>query len=467
MYVHISIFYVISHIPCYISGSEIDFMTISADDNLLRAEDWWEKEAARMFNSLALKIVQVEAAYMILHQVLCVSLPAGSRPDADPMLSMDNVARALVSLATHTRNLDLDKAVEQVHSNLKPFRLLQTPKARRANTDTISGFVRFSTLVAASSVFRGAILTMDVDRTLCLFCKSILSESFNEEQARSLLEHVKMEDKPENEVLFNNNHYDERYLTLVLKGEISVIRTLDDVEIGRGKCTVGCYFGADKALNQPDGIPEAEQETPVKEGGTGVNNCLFKAAAKCQLLRIPVANFKEVLPKLEEAKRVRFNEKMLETIASDISKLEHLNSLVLPSADGAFVVTVKEEDWRIQPTKRQYYTMVPELERQEIQDAFQDIQNLWRHLSRGAETVPKGTVELIKEHLGESGAQCYAKVFAPVDEPTAPQFLSVETFWFCWWQFSRVRVFFHQQTEIVSRSNLITLQISYETDCLA
>lgn len=416
--------------------NEIDSMTNCAEENLRHEkEDWWEKEAARLFNSLALKIVQVEAAYMILHGVLCVSLPAGRRPDADPMLSMDNVARALVALATNTRNLDLDKAVEEVHSNIKAFRLLQTPKARRANTDMISGYVRFSTLVSASSLFRGAILSMDVDRTLCLFCKSILSEMFNEEQARLLLEHAKMEVKVEDEVLFNNKHYDERYLTLVIKGEIEVIRTLDDVEIGRGKCTVGCYFGADKAINKPDGIPEAEQENPVKEGGTGVNNCIIKAAAKCQVLRIPLVNFKEVLPRLEEHKFTRFMEKLVEAIASDISKLEQLNFLVLPSADSAFVMIHKEENWKIPPTKREYYTMVPELERQEIQDAFLDIQTLWHHLSRGADTVPKGTIELIKEHLGESGAQCYANVFAPVDEPTAPSFLSVETFWFCWVHF--------------------------------
>jgi ferredoxin len=151
------------------------------------------------------------------------------------------VARALVSLRAHIDHLDLDKIVEEVHHCIKPFRLLLTPKARRSNTDAISGIVRFSTLVAASSIFRNAILSMDVDKTLCVFCKSCLAEVFREHDAKILLPHARLESKKENDILLNNNEQDEKYFTLVISGEIAVIRTLDDVEIGRGKCTVCCY----------------------------------------------------------------------------------------------------------------------------------------------------------------------------------------------------------------------------------
>ncbi len=160
-----------------------------------------------------------------------------------------SVARALVSLRAHVDHVDLDKIVEEVHQCIKPFRLLLTPKARRSNTDAISGIVRFSTLVAASSTFRNAILSMDVDKTLCVFCKSCLAEVFREHHAKILLPHARLENKKENEILLNNNEHDDKYFTLVISGEIAVIRTLDDVEIGRGKCTVCCYrFGTFKNI---------------------------------------------------------------------------------------------------------------------------------------------------------------------------------------------------------------------------
>jgi hypothetical protein len=69
---------------------EIDNITAVQEAWLLNTkEDWWEKEASRLFNSIALQIVTVESAFSILQQVLCSSLPAGLEPDADPMLGME------------------------------------------------------------------------------------------------------------------------------------------------------------------------------------------------------------------------------------------------------------------------------------------------------------------------------------------------------------------------------------------
>ena len=69
---------------------EIDNITAIQEAWLLNTkEDWWEKKAARLFNSIALHIVTVESAFSILQQVLCSSLPAGLEPDADPMLGME------------------------------------------------------------------------------------------------------------------------------------------------------------------------------------------------------------------------------------------------------------------------------------------------------------------------------------------------------------------------------------------
>lgn len=163
---------------------EIDAVSEFFEASEARFEGWWEKQGARLFNQLALNIVQAEGAYTTLHQIMVSSMPAGKKPDPDPLLQTENVARAFVVLQANTRTLDLDKAVSQVHDRMKDLRLLLTPLQRRANSDTASGHVRFSTLIAASSVCRASILHMDVNATLCLFCKSSLSEIFNEQQAR-------------------------------------------------------------------------------------------------------------------------------------------------------------------------------------------------------------------------------------------------------------------------------------------
>ena len=416
---------------------EIDNITSTQDLIEHNVEVWWEKHGSKLFTQLALNIVNTEQAYMLLHNILCSSLPVGVKPEADPMLATEHVARGLVALYTSTRTMDLDKAVEEVHGCMKAFRLLQTPKERRANKDEASGNLRFSTLVSASPSFRTAIFTMDVDQTLCLLMKSSFSEIFDEAQARGLLPNSRRETKNVGDVLHNdNNTADHKFLTLIIKGEVLVLRTLDEDEIGRGKCTVGCFFGAWKALNQPNGIPEIEKETPVKEGGTGVNNCLIKADSKCEIIRIPVSNLREVLTSIKEIEAHLLNNKMLETLASDVTNLERLNTLVIAgSKDADFVFVTEQEQWTLPVPKRKYYKGVPELQRQDIQESFLNIQNLWRHLSRGANTVPKGHVDLIKDLLGESGLQCYNNVFAPMDEPTAPLAFDADSFWYCWINF--------------------------------
>ena len=58
---------------------------------------------------------------------------------------------------------------------------------------------------------------------------------------RMLLHKAKYEFKSRHEVLHNDDQdRSNRYLTLMVAGEVSVIRTLDDEEIGRGVCVCVC-----------------------------------------------------------------------------------------------------------------------------------------------------------------------------------------------------------------------------------
>jgi hypothetical protein len=250
-----------------------------------------------------------------------------------------------------------------------------------------------------------------------------------------LLVDSRREKKEENENLFNDNDADCRHLILVLSGEVTVIRTLDDVEVGRGKCSVGCYFGAFRSIMYPHGIAESEQETTVKEGGMGVNSCVINTNSVCEIVRIKVSNVLKVLPLVDSASI--FVSKLLEKVARNVSNLDKLNRLVLQDLhihDGTDS-NINQDEWKRQKNQRIYHASVPEIQRQAIQEAFQNIQKLWHHLSRGANTAPKNCVELIKAFLGESGLECYNNIFVPMEEPTAPLFFDEDTFWFCWVNF--------------------------------
>jgi len=193
-------------------------------------EDWWSKKAARLFNQLALHITQAEQAYMLLFNVLSLGLPMGVITEADPKITPEHIAKSLVSLKTATRNIDLDKVVEEAHACIKPFRLLLTPKGRRENKDEATGEIRMSTLIASSSTFRNAILEMDVDKTLCLVMKSKLSEIFDEAQVRVFIRNSRRETVPKAHVLHDDNKVDDhKYMTLIVSGEVVVVRTLDEV----------------------------------------------------------------------------------------------------------------------------------------------------------------------------------------------------------------------------------------------
>lgn len=48
---------------------------------------------------------------------------------------------------------------------------------------------------------------------------------------------------------------------------------------------------------------------------------------------------------------------------------------------------VQVEDGKLPLSRRKYHSSVPELERQQIQELFLSIENFWKFLARGANTV--------------------------------------------------------------------------------
>ena len=113
--------------------TEIDKIQLQAELAEGRSDEWWERQAARQFNQIALNIVNTEHAFMLVHQIMTSGFPRDLKPDSDPHLATEYIARSLVVLRTATRRMDLDLMVQDTHGCIKPFRLLLSPKERREN----------------------------------------------------------------------------------------------------------------------------------------------------------------------------------------------------------------------------------------------------------------------------------------------------------------------------------------------
>ena len=56
--------------------AELDSMTAQIDGEERKFEDWWERQAVRMFNQIAMNIVNAETVWMLLHQIVCAAVPS-------------------------------------------------------------------------------------------------------------------------------------------------------------------------------------------------------------------------------------------------------------------------------------------------------------------------------------------------------------------------------------------------------
>lgn len=72
--------------------SEIDSITSHQVDLEANNEDYCEKRAARLFNQLALHIVDMEKSYLLLHNICITSIVHNT--ESDPKLSMVGCIRS-------------------------------------------------------------------------------------------------------------------------------------------------------------------------------------------------------------------------------------------------------------------------------------------------------------------------------------------------------------------------------------
>jgi len=79
--------------------------------------------------------------------------------------------------------------------------------------------------------------------------------------------------------------------------------------------------------------------------------------------------------------------------------------------------------------------LVSEPERKKMKEALVTIDKIWKSISMGASSVPRGTMNLVRIRLGEGGEQFYQDVVEPLFRPGGPDSVLQEHFWYCWLEF--------------------------------
>jgi len=200
-------------------------------------------------------------------------------------------------IGAKTENLDLDQMLEQVQKGSKNLAWA----VMRGKNDLKGQHVRLTSLISCSASFRQAILDMRINEPLCILIESIFSEIFTEDEIRKILLECKQISKEPGEILFRADDSErKRYWTYVIEGDVTITRTLDEEEVSQNKSVENSFFGAYKFLNtafrsSSVQASEEEKETPVKEGGSGVNNTIVRAVSPVKIMQMRLSSLLNIL----------------------------------------------------------------------------------------------------------------------------------------------------------------------------
>ena len=280
----------------------------------------------------------------------------------------------------------------------------------------------------------------------------------------------KLVSKDVDEILYRADSLDRvGHWTFVVEGEVIITRTLDEEEVGQGKTADNSFFGAFRSLQKAFlsssiVVEEEPEEKPLKEGGTGVHNTIIKAATPVKLMQMRLSRLLQIIGMKGRSYQFLMQACQLEAPSRDL-KLPLLSfenyweqmiiddQLCDDGIDSDLMFFNREKDQRF------HNGLVSEPERKKIKEALVTIDKIWGSISMGAPMVPKGTMSLIEEHLGEGGIQLYHDLVKPLSQLGAPESVLQEHFWFCCIEFL-------SETTIVARAQpeFQTVSLSFADD---
>jgi hypothetical protein len=400
-----------------------------------------ELESARLWNSAALKVVEVEKAYRILYDVFSPSGAHGR--ESDPEAPLENIAQGLVLLGVDSYQVHvyMNRILDEVAEGTKHLKGLVPCNWFKWNGNGI----RMSALIAASRSFRRVLIEMPIHEVLCKLKSFPVSHLFEENELRLILEDSKIISKDTDEVLYNEHKGGQgsRHWYMLIEGQIKVSRVQNEVELASCLASEGVIFGAYSSLqalkaprslrlgSEPGLMPISREMISAQES-PGV---IIKAPHQCVLIQMKVSGLEEVcsrrkatyIPSSILKKRTLLMKKeMMEAPDRDLS-----SSNVLPTFFHQESLVERRDSQK--SLARQ--SGISEVDRKSVRDSLEMLDKIWTSFSLGAKTIPWAALEDMKGLLGEGGLQAYNDVFKPMYAENAPIEFRAEIFWHCWLQF--------------------------------
>ena len=364
----------------------------------------WHVESARIWSSVAMQVVAVEQAFQILYDLLAPPKVRGKQ--IDPEVPLDAIARTLVMFGVSLQKIDLDTILDEVQKGMQHLHWAMPEGHYEWN----SSGIRLSALLSASKTFRRSLIEMEINDALYQFMNSDFSHIFPNDKVRTLLENCKMIRLKSDDVLYNDSTNSlPGYWYFLLEGEVRVSRELlDEIETESITMREGVAFGASSTLENLL-LEHLKNVRPGSENGLPGRNKLIrsnsnnssnseKTRKKAPILKIKATNHCLVLQmklsRLEDVCRE------LRTLRNDSSHIISLKTFMIE----ALATTVQDLSEIKTPDidevlhkSRQDMSYVDEINRKKVRDALATLENLWKCMSVGANTVPKACLSALQK----------------------------------------------------------------------
>ena len=402
-----------------------------------------EFECARLWNSAALQVVMAEQAYQTLHDVFSPSSARGK--EKDPELPLEKIAEGLLVLGAQAPHVDMDRILDEVCKGIEYLNCMVSDNCYQLTAECI----RMSTLIATSKTFRQALLELPIFEPLCKFNYFSISFLFAESESRMMLEGCKIVEKKEGEVLydeFQSGQWTGNWY-LLLEGQVNVARVQNEKQLVSCQAKAGAVFGAYSSLHQMQAEGREDRPLPVlrttsfpsKSHALLASGVIITAYEPCVLIQMKIGGLEEVCSKTKMMSVSSILRKRFSMVKKEMLEAEHrhLSSQIWPRDFGKLVKNKTTDRRGSEPKLLPEFNLgisITETDRKAVRNSVAMLTKIWTAISRGANTIPRASLDAMKNLLGE-GTQSFIDVFKLIYAENAPTEVRAETYWYCWTQF--------------------------------
>jgi ankyrin repeat protein/CRP-like cAMP-binding protein len=320
----------------------------------------------------------------------------------------------------------MDRILEEVCKGIVHLKCMASEHWYQLNAEGI----RLSAVIAASKTFRQALLELPLFEPLCKFNSFPISRLFCESESRALLEGCKIVEKKKNEVLYDqlqNGQWAGSWY-LLLQGQVQVARVRNEEQLVACHATEGVVFGAYSSMQQVQAhhkghAPPKLRRLSLAPTALDAQGIIVTASQPCVLIQMKTAGLEELyLGKTSVPSSLR-------------KRISVMKKEMLEAEDRDLSSPVRPDNFLQFTQNKTSGSTVTEVDRRAVLNSFAMLDKIWTSISKGANTVPRASLDMMKDLLGEGGAQAFMDVFKPMYAENAPIEVRAEAFWYCWTHF--------------------------------